>query len=84
MLGYILAGKGIVRAGYENKKWNGISEAVMEIKRIFNAAQFLRYRSLIRMNIDSMEFINGDNLLEKIKDRAYLINKYAYSYACWN
>ena len=65
MLGNMLAGKGIVRAGYENKNGNGISEVVMEIKRIFNAAQTLRYRSLIRMKLESMKFISEIICLRK-------------------
>ena len=37
LLGNLLAGKGIVRAGYGNKNGKGIVRAVMEKNGIFNA-----------------------------------------------
>ena len=36
LLGNLLSGKGIVRAGYGNKKEKKLQELVMEIKWIFN------------------------------------------------
>ena len=75
----MLAGKGIVRAGYENKKGNEIGEVVVEVKWIFSAAQTLRYRRFIRMKLDSMEFISEIICLKKIKDGAYLINLDEYA-----
>ena len=62
----MLAGKGIVRAGYENKKGNEIGEVVVEVKWIFSAAQTLRYRRFIRMKLDSMGFISEIICLKKI------------------
>ena len=38
LLGNLLSGKGIVRAGSGNKKGKGILELSMEIKWIFNVA----------------------------------------------
>ena len=57
--------KGILKAGYGNKIF--LFCLILE--------QTLKYKNIIKMNLDLMEFIySRDNLPRKIKDGAYAIN----------
>ena len=57
--------KGILKAGYGNKIF--LFRLILE--------QTLKYKNIIKMNLDLMEFIySRDNLPRKIKDGAYAIN----------
>ena len=59
LLGNMLAGKGIVTAGFGNKKGKEIIRAGYENQIDFwcHLWNTLKYRSIIKMNLDSMEFI---------------------------
>ena len=60
VLGNMLAGIGITRAGYGFKKGKGIIRAGYGSKLDWNwliLQLILKYKSIIRMNQDSMEFV---------------------------
>ena len=60
LLGNMLTGKRILRAGYGNKQGKGTLRAGNGYKEwIFHPIlkQILKYKSIIRMNLDLMEFI---------------------------
>ena len=60
VLGNMLAGIGITRAGYGFKKGKGIIRARYGSKLDWNwliLQLILKYKSIIRMNQDSMEFV---------------------------
>ena len=60
MLGNMFTGKEILRAGYETKEGKGILRIGYGNKHFSFLPvlyKILKYRSIIRMNIDLMEFI---------------------------
>ena len=61
LLGNMLAAKGIIRAGYGSKGKRIIRAGYGCKKELFHLIlyQILKYKSIIRMNIDLMEFILG-------------------------
>ena len=79
LLGNMLTGKGMLRACYENKERKQLLRAGYKFsikKRIqFHPIlwQTLKYRSIIKTNLDSMEFVLEIIWLNKIKDRAYVV-----------
>ena len=59
LLGNVLTGKGIVRAGYGNKQGKGILRAFYGSKKVLIRLVLyllLKYKSIIRRNLDLMEF----------------------------
>ena len=69
LLGNLLTGKGIVRAGSGNKKGKGILRAGTGTDWGFSCcpilSQILKYKSIIKMNQDLMEFFQGIIYLKK-------------------
>ena len=81
LFGNMLAGKGIVRAGYGNKQAKGIVRASYRSKKVNSSHHLitLKYKSIIRMNLYLMEFILEIICLKKKKDGPYVINLDEYA-----
>ena len=82
LLGNLLSGKGIVRAGSANKKEKELEELVMEKNGIFETTssfnKLLNSKVLPKQALFNWVF-SWDNLPKKIKDGAYVINLDEYA-----
>ena len=68
LLGNLLSRKGIVGAGFRNKKGKGTVRDVYGKKMVFNAASSfnkLWNKNIIKMNLDFMEFFQEIIFLKK-------------------
>ena len=60
LLGNMLSGKGVLRAGYRNKQGEGVIRAGYNSsvqENSINSIKNLKYKSIIKMNLDLMVFI---------------------------
>ena len=77
LLGNLLSGKGIARAGSINNKGKGIVRPVLENNWIFNDASSFKNFEIQKYYENESRF-NGvfsrDNLPKKVKDGTYVIN----------
>ena len=82
LLGNLLSGKGIVRAGSVYKEEKELKELVMEIKWIFNVAHPLTNFEIQNYDENEPRFngvFSSRHMPEKMKDGAYIINPDEYS-----
>ena len=82
LLGNIITGEGILRAGNRNKEGRGILRAGYGYKKTFNSLSSLTNIEM-QKHYQNEPIFNGvyyrDNLPKEIKDRAYVINLEEYA-----